>query len=345
MVLSIISGSSNPTISYRLRKFKQHNIIPKPKDLIPNLVDKIAEYMHLKIIDCIAEPFSSGEPRVKVLDNVRETDVIVIQSIGRNISGCSTNYYFMELLAIIQACKLSNARSITVVIPFYPYSRQDKKDKPRVPITAKLVANMITMAGATRVITMDLHAAQIQGFFDIPVDNIYAINLMIDSLRKNVSSETHILVSPDNGGAKRIEAYSKKLKIKSLIMHKNRDHSKSSVVENSTLIGDTSDINDKIAIIVDDMIDTGGTIVKAVEELCKFGIKKVWLVATHGIFSGEAETKLMKCDVIERIYISNTLPMDCFSTFDKIFVVDVSNVLGETLQRIFSGKSVSDLFD
>lgn len=344
MLVSIIGGSSNPTIPFRLRKYKKMRHSPTPDQLEPGFVDNIAQHLHVRPIDCIAEPFSSGEPRVQVLENVRNTDVVLIQSIGRNISGCSTNYYFMELLAMIDACRRSDAKSIAVVIPFYPYARQDKKDQPRVPITAKLVANMIEMAGATRVITMDLHAAQIQGFFNIPVDNIYAINVMVDYLRTFAKPETHILISPDNGGVKRIEAYAEKLKLNYLIMHKSRDHTGSSKVDKSTLIGDTEDLSSKTAIIVDDMIDTGGTMVRGIEELATFGITSVILVVTHGILSGPAVKRLMECETIKEVVVTNTLPMDCFPTFTKLRVIDVSKLFGEILHRIFVGKSVSELF-
>lgn len=344
MVLALIGGSSNPTIPYRVRKFKKDRYSPTPDDLEPGFVDNIAKYLHIRPTDCVAEPFSSGEPRVQVLDNVRNMDVVLIQSIGRNISGCSTNYYFMELLTMIDACKRSNARSITVVIPFYPYARQDKKDQPRVPITAKLVANMIEMAGATRVITMDLHAAQIQGFFNIPVDNIYAINLMVSYLRDFVTAESHILISPDNGGVKRIEAYAEKLKIKYLIMHKSRDHTLSSVVHKSTLIGDTEGIESMTGVIVDDMIDTGGTMVRGIEELMRFGIKSFILVITHGVLSGPAVERLMGCDAIKEVVVTNTLPMDCFPEFTKLKVIDVSSLFGDILDRIRTGSSVSELF-
>ena len=344
MVIALIGGSSNKTIQYRLRKFTEAKIAPRPEQLQPGLVDRIGDFLHIRPTDCIAEPFSSGEPRVQILDNVRGKDVVIVQSIGRNISGCSTNYYFMELLAIINACNLSSSNSITVVIPLYPYARQDKKDQPRVPITSKMAATMLEVMGATRVITMDLHSAQIQGFFNIPMDNLYNINLMVTHLRKTTDPSTHIIVSPDNGGAKRAEAYAEKLKMKHLIMHKARDHSKSSVVTSSTLVGDTTDIKGKIAIIVDDMIDTGGTIVRAVESLKPFGIEQVILVATHGIFSGPAVERLMGCEMIKTVLVNNTLPMDCFPDFDKLEVIDISQFIGDTLDRIFNGGSVSEPF-
>jgi len=207
----------------------------------PALTEAVGARLGIAPVPLVAKPFSSGEPHVIVQDNVRGMDVIVMQSIGRNIRGCSTNYYYMELKLIVDACRRSNARSITVVVPSYPYARQDKKDQPRVPITASLVARELEGVGATRVITFDLHSAQIQGFFQIPMDNLYAIDLLVSRLKKpdlGVSPDTHVLISPDNGGSKRVDAYAEKLKLSSLTRDKRRDHRGESVIVKSHLVGD-----------------------------------------------------------------------------------------------------------
>jgi len=312
----------------------------------PALTEAVGARLGITPVPLVAKPFSSGEPHVIVQDNVRGMDVIILQSIGRNIGGCSTNYYYMELKLIIDACRRSNARSITVVVPSYPYARQDKKDQPRVPITASLVARELEGVGATRVITFDLHSAQIQGFFQIPMDNLYAIDLLVTRLKKpdlGVSPDTHVLISPDNGGSKRVDAYAEKLKLSSLTRDKRRDHRGESVIVKSHLVGDLSLLKDKEAIIVDDMIDTAGTMVTCVEELVAQGIRSVILVITHGIFSGPGVTRLMECPHIRKVICTNTLPMD-FPGFDKLEVVDISEMVGDVLECIYTGKSVSKFF-
>jgi ribose-phosphate pyrophosphokinase len=252
----------------------------------------------------------------------------------------------MELVFMIDACTRSNCRSVTVVTPLYPYARQDKKDRPRVPISAKVVADILQDVGTTRLITMDLHAAQIQGFFRIPVDNIYAINHICAYLETFTKPDSHILVSPDNGGSKRIDAYSKRLGLRSVIMHKSRDHSKPSVVTKSILVGATDDIEGKIAVIVDDMLDTGGTIIRACETLSSFGLASVVVVVTHGIFSGPAVEHLQGCEAITQVVVTNTLPMEGFKeSFPKLHVVDVSGFFGDVLSCIFTGDSVSKFFE
>lgn len=310
------------------------------------LTEAVGKRLGIKPLKRLAKPFSSGEPHVIVQENVRGMDVVIFQSIGRNLGGISTNYFYMELKLLIDACRLSNARSITVVVPSYPYARQDKKDQPRVPITASLVARELEMVGATRVITFDLHSAQIQGFFTIPVDNLYAIDLLVERLKQpdlGISPETHVLISPDNGGSKRVDAYGEKLRLHSLTRDKRRDHGGESVIVKSHLVGDLSLLKDKEAIVVDDMIDTAGTMVTCVEELVSQGIRSVILVITHGIFSGRGVERLTACPHIRKVICTNTLPMD-FPIFDKLEVVDISEMVGDVIECIFTGKSVSKFF-
>lgn len=309
------------------------------------LAESIAKILKCPLLDRVAEPFSSGEPHVEILSNVRDRDVVIIQSVGRNVGGRSTNYYFMELVFMIDACTRSNARSVTVVTPLYPYARQDKKDRPRVPISAKVVADILEDVGTNRLITMDLHAAQIQGFFKIPVDNIYAINEMCAYLSTFVNPEEYVLVSPDNGGSKRVDAYSEKLHLRSVIMHKSRDHTKASVVTKSILVGDVDDLEGRTAIIVDDMLDTGGTMVRACETLAEFGLTKIIVVITHGILSGPAVERLEGCEAITEVVTTNTLPMEPYKEFSKLKVIDVSHFFASVIECIFTGDSVSKFFE
>jgi len=310
----------------------------------PQLAEKMSQALDQPLVSRKAKPFSSGEPCVEVHDNVRGQHVVILQSVGRNIDGRSTNYYFMELLLLMDACKRSNAKSITVVIPCYPYARQDKKDRPRVPISSKLTADILELAGATRVVTVDLHSAQIQGMFSRPVDNLYAIGIMSDYLKTIMDPFTDVLVSPDNGGSKRIEAYAARLSLPHLIMHKSRDYSKESHVMKSIIIGEVDDLVGKRAIVVDDMIDTGGTMLKCFDSLKEAGIKSVILVVTHGIFSGDGARRIQESSMVEKVIATNSLPMD-FPGFDKLTVIDLGPLLADVVRCIFSGGSVSKFFD
>ena len=312
----------------------------------PELADAVGHRLGIEPLKATVNPFSCGEPHVVIQDNVRSMDVVIVQSVGRNIATRSTNYYYEELKQLIDASRRSNARSITVVIPCYPYARQDKKDQPRVPIAAKMVADELTLHGATRVITFDLHSAQIQGFFNIAVDNLYAIDLLVERLKQpdmGISPATHVLISPDNGGSKRVDAYAEKLKLPWLTRDKRRDHRGESVIMESHLVGDVSLLSGKEAIVVDDMIDTAGTMVTCVEELVAQGITSVILVITHGIFSGPGVERLMGCPYIRKVICTNTLPMD-FPGFTKLEVVDISEMLGDVVECIFTGQSVSQFF-
>jgi len=246
----------------------------------------------------------------------------------------------MEMLIMIHACKIASAERVTAVIPCYPYARQDKKDKSRAPISAKLVANMLSVAGADHIITMDLHASQIQGFFDIPVDNLYAEPAVLKWIKENIENWREcVIVSPDAGGAKRVVSIADRLNVNFALIHKER--AVANEVQRMTLVGD---VDNRIAIIVDDLADTCGTVVKAAEKLKEAGAKAVFAVMTHGVFSGPALERVMG-SCIEAIVVSNTIPQhEKIARCPKIQAIDVSSILGEAIRRTHNGESVSYLF-
>jgi len=284
----------------------------------------------------VAQKFANGETNVEIGESVRGEDVYIVQS------GCGeVNDNLMELLIMINACKIASAERVTAVIPVYPYSRQDKKDKSRAPISAKLVANMLSVAGADHIITMDLHASQIQGFFDIPVDNLYAEPAVVKWIKENIPDwKMSIVVSPDAGGAKRVTSIADRLNIDFALIHKERK--KANEVASMVLVGDAKG---KVAILIDDMADTCGTIVQAAQKLVEDGATKIYAILTHGIFSGEALARINNSS-FEAIVVTNTIPqdknmLDC----SKIQVIDVSMMFAEAVRRTHNGESVSYLFE
>lgn len=299
------------------------------------------------------ETFPNGEVRVEIHENIRGTDVFILQT-GVTYEGRSINDHIMELIALIRACNLSSVNSVTALIPYFPYCRSDKKDNPRVAIMARTVIDMFELAGVNRFVCVDLHAGQIQGFASKPLDNLFCLKLFSSYMREQLFNgltqeqinEQFVLVSPDNGGVKRIEAYAKELKMKHIIMHKQRDHSKTSVVDQSIIIGDINAIKGKTAIVIDDMIDTMGTMVSAAKELTNYGIKEVIVMATHGIFSDPAFDRINGCKEISRVVVTNTLPQEKNSATkcNKLICVDISWLLSETIRRLVIGGSISELF-
>jgi len=245
----------------------------------PDLAQKICDRLGIAHANVVAQKFANGETNVEIGESVRGEDVYIVQS------GCGeVNDNLMELLIMINACKIASAERVTAVIPVYPYSRQDKKDKSRAPISAKLVANMLSVAGADHIITMDLHASQIQGFFDIPVDNLYAEPAVVKWIKENIPDwKSSIVVSPDAGGAKRVTSIADRLNIDFALIHKERK--KANEVASMVLVGDA---RGRVAILIDDMADTCGTIVQAAHKLVEDGATKIYAILTHGIFSGEA---------------------------------------------------------
>jgi len=281
-------------------------------------------------------PFTPFLTLVEIQESVRGEDVFIVQTgCGQNI-----NDHLMELLIMINACKIASAQRVTALIPNFPYARQDKKDKSRAPITAKLVANQLTVAGADHIITMDLHASQIQGFFDFPVDNMYAEPRVEQWIKQNVTDwENCVIVSPDAGGAKRVTSLSDKLKCDFALIHKERK--RANEVDRMVLVGDVQGRN---AILLDDMADTCGTLTKAADKLIEAGAQEVYAIVTHGIFSGPALERISKSK-IKCVAITNSMPQSHNKgQCDKIEIIDCSGILAETIRRTHNGESVSYLF-
>jgi len=297
----------------------------------PEFAEKVANYLNTRLTDALITRFSDGEIRVQIKENVRGSDVFVIQSL------CNpANDNIMELLLTLDALRRSSASRITAVIPYYAYARQDRKDKPRVPISAKLLADLIETSGADRVLTVDLHSAQIQGFFDIPVDNLYALPVIYKYLEsKNL--DDIVVVSPDAGGVERARNLANKLNGGLAIIYKRRPAP--NVVETLDVIGD---INGKNAIIIDDMIDTAGTITAAANMLIEKGAKSVIAACTHPVLSGPAVERL-KNSVIDEVIVTDTIPVKN-KEFDKLKVLSMADLVGEAIRRINIESSVSSLF-
>jgi len=300
----------------------------------PVLAVKICEKLGIPLGQAKVKTFSDGEIRVEIGENVRGREVYIVQST------CSpTNNNLMELLIMMDALKRASAAKITTVIPYYGYARQDRKVAPRSPITSKLVADLLTTAGADRVVTVDLHAGQIQGFFDIPVDNLYAASVMLEYLRNHLLNDTTVIVSPDAGGTERARAFAKRLSSSLAIIDKRRSGPNISEVMN--IIGD---VRDKVAIIVDDMVDTAGTLTQAAQALRDHGAASIYACATHGVLSGPAIERIEASEIQEMV-ITDTIPLcEDASRSRKIKVLSVAGLLAETIRRIHSNESVSSLF-
>ena len=299
----------------------------------PALAQAIAKSMGLKLGSILVDRFSEGEVRVKIQEDARGRDIFLIQPTCPNV-----NENMMELLIMMDAFRQASARRITVVVPYYGYARQDRKDQPRVPITAKLVANLITVAGADRLLTMDLHAQQIQGFFDIPVDHLYAFPVLSQHfLKKRIPNLT--ITSPDVGGIKMARAYAKMLNAELAVVDKRRFGPKD--VEAMNLIGDVKGRN---VLIPDDMISTGGSLVEAVQALVRFGAKDIYACCTHAILSGNAVEKLQK-SVLKEVVVTDTIPLAPEKRSGKIKVLSVAPLLGEAISRIHNEQSVTSLFE
>ena len=277
--------------------------------------------------------FSDGEVQIEIDENVRAKDVFVIQSTCRPV-----NDNLVELLLMIDAFKRSSARRITAVLPYYGYSRQDKKVAPRVPISAKLVADLLTVAGASRVITMDLHAGQIQGFFNIPVDNVFAAPKFIDYITKNLDGDI-VIVSPDAGGVERARAYAKRLNAGLAIIDKRRE--RPNEAKAMAVIGDVAD---KITVILDDMADTAGTLTEAAYALANNGAREVHACCSHPVLSGPAIDRIMDSP-LKSLVVTDTIPLSGKAEVcGKIKVLSISELLGETIIRSYRGDSVTSLF-
>lgn len=300
----------------------------------PELAKGIASFLDLNPGKAAVGRFSDGEINVDISENVRGRDVFLIQP-----TAAPVNDNLMELLILTDACKRASAGRITAVMPYYGYARQDRKVAPRAPITAKLVADLIMAAGVDRVLTMDLHAAQIQGFFDIPVDNLYSSPTLAEHGKLILPTENLVVISPDAGGVERARGFAKRLNAGLAIVDKRR--SGPNVAEVMHLIGD---VKGKNAIIVDDMIDTAGTLTKAAEAVIAEGASKVWAVATHGVLSGPAVERIQS-SVLEKVIVTDTIRLtDNARRSPKIEVVSVAHIFGEAIRAIHHHDSVSRLF-
>ncbi len=304
----------------------------------PALARSIAEYLDSPMGQASVSRFSDGEINVEIKDNVRGRDVFLIQP-----TCAPANDHLMELLIMVDACKRASAGRITAVMPYYGYARQDRKVAPRAPITAKLVADLLSRAGVDRVLTMELHAGQIQGFFDIPVDNLYSSALLSAHIERSILRERPdaelVIVSPDAGGVERARAFAKRLRAGLAIIDKRRE--RANVSEVMHLIGE---VEGRVAILVDDMIDTAGTITKAAEAGMREGAIEVHTTATHGVLSGPAVDRLRESPV-RSVILTDTIPLDGKrAALDKIEVVSVAPLFGEAIRAIHHHDSVSRLF-
>lgn len=299
------------------------------------LAQKIAEMLGTSLSPATLRRFADGEVFVEIGENVRGKDVYILQSTSPPV-----NDNLMELLIIIDALKRASVNSITAVMPYYGYARQDRKVAPRTPISAKLVADLLTAAGTSRVVSMDLHAGQIQGFFNIPFDNLYASPVFVEYIRDHFpKGDDLVMISPDAGGVERARAFGKRLNASVAMIDKRRTGP--NVAKAMNLIGN---VQGKVAVILDDMIDTAGTLCEASEAVRKHGAVKVWAMATHGLLSGPAIERIKTSD-LERVLITDTVPTrDEVRQTEKIAILSVAGILAEAIRRIHSYESVSSLF-
>ena len=303
----------------------------------PALAKRIADAMGVELGNVTVKQFADGEVSVNFGESVRGCDVFLIQS-----TCCPVNDNFMELLVMIDACRRASANRITAVMPYFGYARQDRKARPRDPISAKLCANMLEAAGADRVLTMDLHANQIQGFFDIPVDNLLGTKILTQYFydKLGTNNPDYVVVSPDLGSVTRVRKFTDKLDLPMAIVDKRRP--KPNVSEVMNIIGD---IKDKHVILVDDMVDTAGTLCNGAKALVeRGGCKSVIACATHGVLSGPAIERLQN-SVIDKLILLDTIPVEGDKAIDKIEVLTVANLFAEAIHRIYDERAISDLYN
>jgi len=299
----------------------------------PGLTDKICSYLGIPLGKAQVKTFSDGEIAVEIQESVRGLDTFVIQS-----TSPSVNNNLMELLIIMDALRRASAERINAIIPYYGYSRQDRKVAPRQPISAKLVANLITVAGASRVVTMDLHAGQIQGFFDIPVDNLYASPILITYLRNKFKDDL-VIVSPDAGGVERARAFAKRLDASLAIIDKRREAP--NIAQVMHIVGE---VKGKVSVILDDMVDTAGTLTRAAEALKNHGSLAIYACCTHPVLSGNAIERITT-SAIEELIVTDSIPLTQLgNSCEKIKVLSVAELFGEAIRRIHNNESVSSLF-
>ena len=302
---------------------------------IPYLSKSISEFLDVPLMNPNVVRFANGEIYCEVEKSVRGADVFILQSTCPPV-----NDHLMELLILIDALKRASAASITAVMPHFGYARQDRKASPRTPITAKLVADLITTAGASRVITIDLHSGQIQGFFNIPFDNIYAAPVFLTYIREHLFNENSICVSPDSGGVERVRYYAKRLECDLAMIDKRR--TSRNVSQAMNIVGE---VRGKECILIDDMIDTAGTLVEACRALKENGALKISVCSTHAVFSPPALERIANCDALDQVIVTNTIPLSPEAEkIDKIKVLSVSEIFARAIHRTFNNDSLSSLF-
>jgi ribose-phosphate pyrophosphokinase len=297
----------------------------------PDLANEIANYLNIKLGRVDLDTFPDGEISLQLLENVRGKDVFVVQSIA-----IRPNFHLMELLIMIDALRRASAKSIAAVIPYYGYCRQDRKDKARVPITAKLVANLLETAGVDRVLTMDLHANQVQGFFDIPVDNLYAMPSLVKAVRE-LRLTNFVVASPDSGSIKLAKEFAHFLGVEFIVVDKERLSSKDVVV--TSVIGNAEG---KDVLLVDDICSTAGTLVAAANACKHAGAQRIFAAASHPVMVGNALERIRNSP-IEKIFVANTIPTK-LENEERISVISVANIFGEAIRRVISAESISSLF-
>lgn len=300
----------------------------------PTLTKEICSFLKIKQTEVLVGQFSEGEIRVHVKENIRGKDVFIVQPTCPPV-----NDNLMELLIMIDAVRRASAERITAVLPYYGYARQDRKDQPRVPITAKLVANLIVAAGANRVLTMDLHANQVQGFFDIPVDHLYAINVLSEYIKEKQLTDI-VVVSPDVGGIKMARAYAKRLGSALAIVDKRRMSA-----EKTEVMHILGDVKDKNVIMIDDIIATASSLVEAANALKKFGAKGIYAAASHGVLSGPAKERIANCKDLLEVIVTNSIPLANQADCPKIKQLSVAPLLAEAIARTHNEESISSLFE
>jgi len=295
------------------------------------LAEKVGEHLGLELCDVTLDRFADGEIRCKINENIRGVDVFIVQSTQPPAEN------LMELLILIDACFLASAERITVSIPYYGYARQDRKDQPRVPLTAKLVAKMIEAAGSNRVLTLDLHSTQIQGFFNIQADNLFAAPVLLEYIR-TLRTDDLMIVAPDVGSTKMVRAFAKRLNVEMAVVDKRR-----SAVDQTEVMNIIGDVRDKDVVILDDMVSTAGTLVNGANAIAANGAKSIRAMATHPVFAGEACKRIMESPITE-VVVSNSVPFDRFPQCPKVKVLDISELIAEAIKRIHYNESVSTLF-
>ena len=302
----------------------------------PELAESVADELGIALSPTLAYDFANGEIFIRFRESVRGTDAFVLQSHTTPI-----NTWIMEQLIMIDALKRASAKRITVIVPFYGYARQDKKHRGREPISARLMADLFKAAGADRLMTVDLHTSQIQGFFDGPVDHLFALPLLADHVASRVSTDQITVVSPDAGRVRVAERWTDVLGAPLAIIHKRRDPDVPNQVRVFEVVGD---VKDRVCVVVDDMIDTGGTIVKAAETLFENGAKDVIVAATHGILSDPACDRLQQSQISE-VVVTDTLPIPQARQFDKLTVLSIATLLGTAINEVFTDGSVTSMFE